>query len=116
MAQQLPVKIAGLGWYLPKRRMSSAELAERFMLAPGTIERATGVYERRYASGETATEMAAAAARMALEHAGLHSRDLDAIIGASSAPQQCIPCTAALTQRELGAPEGRSLCFDINAT
>jgi 3-oxoacyl-[acyl-carrier-protein] synthase-3 len=116
MTQQLPVKIAGLGWYLPERRVSSAELAERLKVAPGLIERTTGVYERRYAGGETAASMGAAAARMALKHAGIESGDLEAIIGASSAPQQCIPCTAALVQRELGAPEGRSLCFDINAT
>jgi 3-oxoacyl-[acyl-carrier-protein] synthase-3 len=116
MTHQLPVKIAGLGWYLPERRVSSAELATRFGVAPGLIERATGVVERRYAGGETAACMGAAAARMALEHARLQPGDLDAIIGASSAPQQCIPCTAALVQRELGAPEGRSLCFDVNAT
>lgn len=116
MAQQLPVKIAGLGWYLPERRVSSAELAQQLKVAPGLIERTTGVLERRYAGGETASGMGAAAARMALAHAGLGSGQLDAIIGASSAPQQCIPCTAALVQRELGAPEGRSLCFDINAT
>jgi 3-oxoacyl-[acyl-carrier-protein] synthase III len=116
MTQQLPVKLAGLGWYLPERRVSSAELAQRLNVAPGLIERTTGVLERRYAGGETAAGMGAAAARMALEHAGIRNDDLDAIIGASSAPQQCIPCTAALVQRELGAPEGRSLCFDINAT
>jgi 3-oxoacyl-[acyl-carrier-protein] synthase-3 len=37
-------------------------------------------------------------------------------VGASAGPQQAIPCTAALVQRELGAPEGRSACFDVNAT
>jgi 3-oxoacyl-[acyl-carrier-protein] synthase-3 len=116
MTQQLPVKIAGLGWYLPERRVSSAELAERFSVAPGLIERTTGVLERRYAGEETASGMGAAAARMALAQAGIQSGELDAIIGASSAPQQCIPCTAALVQRELQAPEGRSLCFDMNAT
>src|SRR5690349_14760014 len=69
MTQPLPLKIAGLGWYLPERRVPSAELAERFKVAPGLIERTTGVRERRYAGGETASGMAAAAARMALEHA-----------------------------------------------
>lgn len=116
MTQHLPVKIAGLGWYLPERRVTSGELGERLGVAPGLIERATGVVERRYASGETSAGMAAAAITMALEHAGIALGDIDAFIGASTAPQQCIPCTAALVQRELGAPEGRSVCFDINAT
>ena len=116
MAQQLPVKIAGLGWYLPERRVTSAELGARLNVTPVLIERATGVIERRYAGGETSAEMGAAAVRMALEHAGIELGAVDAFIGASTAPQQCIPCTAAFVQRELGAPEGRSVCFDINAT
>jgi 3-oxoacyl-[acyl-carrier-protein] synthase-3 len=53
---------------------------------------------------------------MALEDANLRVHDLDAIISASSAPQQAIPCTSALLQRELNAPEGASACFDLNAT
>jgi 3-oxoacyl-[acyl-carrier-protein] synthase-3 len=60
--------------------------------------------------------MGAAAARMALTSADLSVDAIDAIVGASTGPQQAIPCTAAFLQRELGAPEGRSACFDINAT
>ena len=60
--------------------------------------------------------MAAAAARDALSMAGLRADDLTAIIGASSTPQQAIPCTAVFVQRELGATEGLASCFDVNAT
>jgi len=112
----LPVKIAGLGWYLPERRVTNAELEERLGIPAEWIERVTGVQERRYVTNETAVCMGAAAARMALEDAGLQENALDAIIGASTAPQQAIPCTAALLQRELRAPEGASACFDVNAT
>lgn len=112
----LPVTIAGLGYYLPERRVTNAELEERLHIPPNWIERATGVRARRYVTNETSAGMGAAAARMALAHAGLALSDLDAIIGASTGPQQTIPCTAALVQRELGAPEGKSACFDINAT
>jgi 3-oxoacyl-[acyl-carrier-protein] synthase-3 len=112
----LPVTIAGLGYYLPERRVGNAELEARLGIQPGWIERVSGVRERRYASGETSASMAAAAARQALAAAGLDARDLDAIVGASAAPQQAIPCTAVFVQRELGAPEGRSACWDLNAT
>jgi 3-oxoacyl-[acyl-carrier-protein] synthase III len=112
-----PVKIAGLGYYLPERCVDNEEIAQRLGISPDYIERAAGVRERRYATTtETTVGMAVAAARMALTTAKLDLGDLDAIVGASSAPQQAIPCTAALTQRELGAPEGRSACFDVNAT
>jgi 3-oxoacyl-[acyl-carrier-protein] synthase-3 len=113
----LPVTIAGLGAYLPERIVTSAELERAWGLSHGWIERAAGVRERRFAApSETAAGMAAAAARRALAAAGMAPADLDLIIAASSAPQQAIPCTAALIQRELGAPDGASACFDVNAT
>lgn len=112
----LPVKIAGLGWYLPSRRVTNAQLEEQLGIPASWIERATGILERRYVTTETTLSMAASAAHMALEDAGLHPQDLDAIICASSAPQQVIPCTAAFLQRAISAPDGASACFDLNAT
>jgi 3-oxoacyl-[acyl-carrier-protein] synthase-3 len=112
----LPVKLAGLGSYLPKRRVTNAELEEQLGIPADWIERATGVCERRYVTDETMLSMGVAASYMALECAGLHVNDLDAIISATTAPQQAIPCTAVLLQRELNAPEGASACFDLNAT
>jgi 3-oxoacyl-[acyl-carrier-protein] synthase-3 len=112
----LPVRIAGTGCYLPERRVSSTELERRLDLPAGWIERRTGVRERRWNTGETASYQAVRAARQALDAAGLAPGDLDAVVGASSGPQQLIPCTAVFVQRELGAPEGRSVCFDVNAT
>jgi 3-oxoacyl-[acyl-carrier-protein] synthase III len=112
----LPVKLAGLGWYLPPRRVTNAELEAQLDISADWIERVTGVCERRYVTDETVVSMGVAATCMALEAAELSVNDLDAIICASTAPQQAIPCTAAFLQRELHAPEGRSACFDINAT
>jgi 3-oxoacyl-[acyl-carrier-protein] synthase-3 len=112
----LPVKIAGMGWYLPERRVTNADLEAQLGIPADWIERVTGVRERRYATCETTLSMGASAASMALAAAGLCVDDLDAIISAATGVQQAIPCTAALMQRELGAPEGASACFDINAT
>lgn len=112
----LPITIAGLGAYLPERVVANQELEQELGLPSGWIERATGVRERRYATGETAVSMAVAAAQRALAAAGLGLAEIDLIIGASSAPQQAIPCTAALVQRALGAPDGGSACYDVNAT
>ncbi len=112
----LPIRLSGLGYYLPETVVTTAALAERFGVDAGTVERATGVAERRYATGETQLDMGVAAAHQALAKAGCTAADIDLIISASAAPQQAIPCTAALLQRELGAPPGGSLAFDINAT
>jgi len=112
----LPVRIAGLGRYLPPRIVTNAELEPALGLPAGWIEERTGVRERRRVVGETSAQMAAAAAREALAMAGTTAADITAIIGASSTPQQAIPCTAVFVQRELGAPEGTAACFDVNAT
>ena len=115
-ATPLPARIAGIGAYLPSRVVTNDELEAALGLGAGWIEERTGVRERRRCNGESAAFMAAAAARQALVMAGLTPDDLTAIIGASSTPQQAIPCTAVFVQRELGAPEGRAACFDVNAT
>ena len=116
MIHMLAVKIAGLGWSLPARRVTNTELEARTGVSAQWIERATGVCERRYVTGETTVSMGTEASRMALAHAGMTVDAVDAIIMASTAPQQAIPCTAVFLQRALGAPDGRSSCFDINAT
>ena len=112
----LAVKIAALGWYLPEKRITNAHLEKQLGISAQWIEHATGVQERHYVTTENTLSMAASAVHMALNNAGMDVCDPDAIICASSAPQQAIPCTAALLQRELQAPEGASACFDINAT
>lgn len=112
----LPIKLAGLGYHLPHRKVTSSELAQRLELTDDWIARKTGVYERHYSDGETTVQMGAAAAQQALAHAGIGVEQLDAIVSAATGPQQLIPCTAVLLQRELGAPDGGSICFDVNAT
>lgn len=111
-----PLYIAGLGKYLPQRRVHNAELEGQLGLPEGWIAKRTGVLERRYVDHETSVSMAVAAAKIAIEMAALELKDIDCIIGASAAPQQALPCTAALVQRALGAPDGGSMCFDLNAT
>ena len=111
----LNVKLAGLGWYLPKRIVTSAELERDYGLESGWVERVSGIRERRRATDETTVGMAAAAARRALAAAAMTPDDIDLIIAASGT-QQAIPCTAAFVQHELGAPDGGSACLDLNAT
>jgi 3-oxoacyl-[acyl-carrier-protein] synthase-3 len=112
----LAVKIAGSGCYLPEQRVTNEDLEQRLGIPAQWIAQTTGVCERRYITDETGLTMAAGASALALENAGLTVDALDAIVCASTAPYQAIPCTAALLQRELQAPEGQSACFDINAT
>ncbi|KPL80364.1 3-oxoacyl-ACP synthase III family protein [Herpetosiphon geysericola] len=113
---QFPLRIAGIGAYVPATIVTTSELAERFGVDPSIIERTTGITERRYAVEETALTMAVQASQQALADAKYELDSIDLIVVAAAGMHQYIPCTAALLQKALQAPAGRSACFDLNAT
>ncbi|NTV01842.1 MAG: ketoacyl-ACP synthase III [Chlorobiaceae bacterium] len=102
----LPLKIAGIGRYLPSRVVPSSELESQCGVPEGWVEHRNGVRERRWVTTETSSFMAAQAALEALADAGLEPGELDLVINASGTAEQAIPDTGALIQRELGL--GRS--------
>ncbi len=108
--------IAGCGGYLPVRCVPNAALAEEFGIETSDewiIER-TGIRQRHIAApGETASSMGTAAARQALERAGIDVAAVDAIIVATSTPDSAFPATAVRVQQQLGVTQG--FAFDIAA-
>ena len=74
------LKIIGIGRYLPQRIVPNSELEALYGLSPGWVERRNGVRERRWVTTETASFMAAEAAREALDEAGLRPDQLSLII------------------------------------
>ncbi|MFZ5880238.1 MAG: 3-oxoacyl-[acyl-carrier-protein] synthase III C-terminal domain-containing protein [Chloroflexota bacterium] len=102
MEVNLPLKIIGLGRYLPARIVPSSELEKICNLPAGWVERHNGVRERRWVTDETSSYMAAQAAREALDEAGLKPDQLSLIINASGTGEQAIPDTGALIQKQLG--------------
>ena len=115
------VRLAQSAIFLPERVVTAAELEARLGLETGWVEAKTGVLRRHVAEPglDTNATMGAAAARGALDAAGLDLGDVDLLINASGSVQQPLPCTAALIQRELGgaaAAASGTPCFDLNAT
>ncbi|MGH7718433.1 MAG: beta-ketoacyl-ACP synthase III [Gemmatimonadaceae bacterium] len=77
------------------------------------VER-TGIRERRLAQeGDSTCSMAAAAARTAMERAGVHAGELDVIILSTATPDRLLPATAVEIQATLGAT--RAAAFDLSA-
>jgi 3-oxoacyl-[acyl-carrier-protein] synthase-3 len=77
------------------------------------VER-TGISQRHIArNGETTCSMSADASRIAMERAGVHAGELDAIILSTATPDRLLPATAVDLQAELGA--SRAAAFDISA-
>jgi 3-oxoacyl-[acyl-carrier-protein] synthase III len=116
MELEFGLKIAGLGHYLPERVVMNDELEALCKLPPGWIQKHNGVCERRRVSGETSSYMAAQAAREALDEAGMRLGDIDLILNASGTPEQAIPDTGALIQRELGLGSSGIASMSIHAT
>jgi 3-oxoacyl-[acyl-carrier-protein] synthase III len=113
----IPIRIAGIGRYLPKRVVSNHELESLLKLPPGWIECNNGVQSRHWAGeDETNSTMGAQAAREALADAGLALTDIDLIINASGSGEQAIPDTAALIQLQLGLGASGIPCMTLHTT
>ncbi|GBQ83497.1 3-oxoacyl-ACP synthase [Gluconacetobacter johannae DSM 13595] len=106
--------MVGFGGYLPDRIVTNDELAARLDTSDEWIRARTGITQRHIAGpNDSAVSMAAAAASRALEYAGVSAADVDAIIVATSTPDQAFPATAVRVQSELGLRGGFG--FDIAA-
>lgn len=116
MDVNFPLQIIGAGRYVPERVVTAEEVEQLCGIKPGWIARRAGVLERRWATGETASFMAAAAAREAMAQANLDWNGIDLILNASGTVQQAIPDGAALLQRELGLGMSGIPCMSVNAT
>lgn len=103
MAEQVNARILGLGRHLPDHVVTNDDLAVRMDTSDEWIQQRTGIRERRHvtASGGPA-DLAAPAAREALENAGVRAEDLDLILLGTLSPDIDFPSSAALLQRHLG--------------
>ncbi|MBA2660692.1 MAG: ketoacyl-ACP synthase III [Bradymonadaceae bacterium] len=118
MSQSFAVRIAGIGRYLPARVVTNDEVEELCLLSPGDIaQTGAGVVTRHWANrDETNSMMGAAAAREAIEDAGLALEDIDLILNASGTQEQVIPDGAPLIQRELGLGSSGIACMSVHTT
>lgn len=108
-------KILGTGSALPERVLTNLELESTLQTSDAWIREHTGIGARRVlAEGETTSDLAAAAARRAVEAAGLTVADLDMVILATSTGDSPLPATAARLQQKIGADLIPS--FDVNAS
>lgn len=109
------MRVIGTGSYLPERVVSNDEVAGPLGVSPATIERLTGIRERRWAAdGQASSDLAIEAGRRALQAAGCVSGDVDAIILSTTSPDMAFPSTACFVQRGLGCRGVAA--FDLSAS
>ncbi len=96
--------ITAVGSYVPRRVLTNYDLSQIVDTNDAWIVERTGIRERHIADPTEATsDMAIAAAREALERAGLRGSDVDAILVCTVTPDMMFPSTACLVQHALGA-------------
>src|SRR5712672_2742639 len=96
------VSIIGTGSYLPAKALTNAELETMVETSDDWIISRTGIRERRIAAaGEFTSDLAANAAKAAIENAGIAPETIDLIIVASITPNMLMPSTACIVQTKI---------------
>jgi 3-oxoacyl-[acyl-carrier-protein] synthase-3 len=110
----LRARVIATGSYLPARVLSNAELAETVDTSDAWIVERTGIRQRHIAAeGELTSDLAVAAARSALERAGIGPARVDLLVVATSTPDHTFPACATAVQRKLGLLHAAA--FDVQA-
>jgi 3-oxoacyl-[acyl-carrier-protein] synthase-3 len=107
-------RIIGTGKYLPQRILTNSELEKMVDTTDEWIRTRTGI-ERRHiaADDESTSDMAYAAARVAIEDAGIEPADIDFIVIGTTTPDLVFPNVACLVQDRLGIRGG--VAFSLEA-
>lgn len=106
--------IVGCGSYLPAQCLTNKDLETRIDTNDEWITTRTGIRQRYIAAeGELTSDLAANAARKAMENAGVTAGDIDLVIVATTTPDDTLPATAVHVQRKLVISGGAA--FDVQA-
>ncbi|MDJ0906683.1 MAG: beta-ketoacyl-ACP synthase III [Woeseiaceae bacterium] len=96
-------RIAGTGSYLPEKVVTNKDLEKTMETSDEWIRERTGIKRRHLAADdEKCSDMALAAARQAIDMAGIEATDIDLIIVGTVTPDKVFPSTACILQRRLG--------------
>jgi 3-oxoacyl-[acyl-carrier-protein] synthase III len=106
--------VRGTGAALPRRIMKNTDFEGMVETSDEWIAQRTGIRQRHIAADdETTASLGEAAARAALDSAGLTPADIDLIVLATSTPNNTFPATAVEIQNRLGMHHG--FAFDMQA-
>lgn len=106
--------VLGVGAYLPERVVENAEFEKTLETNDAWIRSRSGIERRHFAAeGQLTSDLALNACKACLENAGVDASTVDAVILATSTPDQTFPSTATKVQAALGMTHG--FAFDVQA-
>jgi 3-oxoacyl-[acyl-carrier-protein] synthase-3 len=99
----MKVKILGTGAYAPEKVLDNAYFEKIVETSDAWIVERSGIRQRRIAApGQATSDLAAEAARRALEASGTRPEEVDTLLVATSSPDRIVPPTAVYVQKALG--------------
>lgn len=106
--------VRGTGHYLPENVVQNSWFEDKLDTTDEWIRSRTGIERRHFAAPEQRTsDLGIAAAKAALQNAGLLANKIDAVIVATSTPDFTFPSVATMVQAGLGM--NRGFAFDVQA-
>jgi len=110
----IKARITGTGSYIPEKVLTNKDLEKFVDTSDEWIRTRTGICERHIAAEDEATsDLAAHAARRAMEMAGVSADELDFIVVGTITGDFPWPATACLVQDKLGAKN--AFAYDLSA-
>lgn len=107
-------RIAGIGYFLPEKTLTNADLEKIVDTSDEWITTRTGIKNRHMvAEDEALVDLVVRAGKDAIADAGISPKEVDLFLVATATPEQPIPATAAIAQPKLGVVNAAS--FDISA-
>ena len=95
--------LLSFGQYIPEKIITNADLEQRTGRDASTIEKTSGILERRYAAeNQTVADLALAAANACLGNANLTANDIGLILVSSGSPERTFPGPASQLAAKLG--------------
>lgn len=108
------LRIVGAGHYTPANVVTNDDLSKIVDTNDEWISSRTGIRKRHFITDEKNQDMAIAAAKMALDNAGIDKSELGVCIVATVRPDNFTPSVSCMVQKYLELPNDMP-CFDINA-
>jgi 3-oxoacyl-[acyl-carrier-protein] synthase-3 len=95
--------LRAFGHHLPPRTITNTDLHQRTGRDPASIEKTSGILERRYAAeGESVADLGLAAANACLANAKLTANDIGLILFSSGSAERAFPGPASGLAQKLG--------------
>lgn len=107
-------KITGIGSYVPEKVLANEYFCRLVDTSDEWIMSRTGIKERRVAEdGMLTSDIAAEAARRAIELSGIRKEDIELIVVGTITPDMMFPSTSCIVQEKLGLKNAAA--FDVSA-